>query len=69
MIRTKTPLEVVNTTHGRSPVIIFVHGNVLCGGRDRVEKEESWMKAIFLDGIAFRFTPESRFEHVAVLKR
>ena len=62
MVRARTPSEMVNTTYKISPVIAFVHSDVLFRGRER-EKEGGRVSAFFVLEIAFRFTASN----VAVL--
>ena len=38
MVRARTPSEMVNTTYKISPVIVFVHSDVLFRGRERVKE-------------------------------
>ena len=54
---------MVNTTYKISPVIVFVHSDVLFRGRERVKEGGRLKKHFLLMEIAFRFTASN----VAVL--
>jgi len=56
MVRARTPSEMVNTTYKISPVIAFVHSDVLFRGRERVKEGGRLKKHFLLMEIAFRFT-------------